>query len=120
MVVLMLVARAEACPKRFTGMTGNEGISQGCAAGAPGLPQKVLTAMDKKLAALVLGAMSLSMVPMMAQAYIGPGVGAGAIGAVIGVIGSIFLAIFAVLWYPIKRMLKGKKKSPQADKTASK
>ena len=48
-------------------------------------------------------------VPMMAEAYIGPGVGAGAIAAVIGVIGSIFLAIIAVLYYPIKRMLKGRK-----------
>ena len=44
-----------------------------------------------------------------AQAYIGPGVGAGAIAAVLGVIGSIFLAIVGVLYYPIKRLLKGRK-----------
>ena len=42
-------------------------------------------------------------------------VGAGAIGAVIGVIGSVFLAIFAVIWYPVKRMLKARKKSASAD-----
>jgi hypothetical protein len=44
-----------------------------------------------------------------AQAYIGPGVGAGALAAVVGVLGSIFLALFAVIYYPIKRMLKKRK-----------
>ena len=76
--------------------------------------------MDRKSAAFVLGILSLALLPAAAQAYIGPGVGAGALGAVVGVIGAVFLAIFAVLWYPIKRMLKGKKKPAQADKTASK
>ncbi|MCB2137359.1 MAG: hypothetical protein KDE08_15695 [Rhodobacteraceae bacterium] len=47
--------------------------------------------------------------PLAAQAYIGPGVGAGALAAVVGVLGSIVLAIFAVLYYPIKRMMKGRK-----------
>lgn len=47
--------------------------------------------------------------PLAAQAYIGPGVGAGALTAVLGVLGSIVLAIFAVIYYPIKRLLKGKK-----------
>ena len=42
--------------------------------------------------------------PATAAAYIGPGVGAGAIAAVLGVIGSILLAIVAVIYYPIKRM----------------
>lgn len=47
--------------------------------------------------------------PSAALAYIGPGVGAGAIAAVLGVLGSILLAIVAVLYYPIKRLLKGRK-----------
>ena len=45
-------------------------------------------------------------VPGVAHAYIGPGLGAGAIAAVIGVFGSIFLALFAVIYYPVKRALK--------------
>ena len=76
--------------------------------------------MDRKSAAFVLGILSFALLPAAAQAYIGPGVGAGALGAVVGVIGAVFLAIFAVLWYPIKRMMKGKKKPAQADKTATK
>lgn len=41
--------------------------------------------------------------PSTVQAYIGPGLGLGVLGAVLGVITSIFLAIFALFWYPIKR-----------------
>lgn len=39
-------------------------------------------------------------------AYIGPGLGTGVIATVIGVIASILLAIFAILWYPFKRLIK--------------
>ena len=41
-----------------------------------------------------------------AQAYIGPGAGAGTIAIVLGILASIVMAFFAILWYPIKRMLK--------------
>jgi hypothetical protein len=43
-----------------------------------------------------------------AFAYIGPGVGAGVIATVLGVLTAIALALFAVLWYPLKRLLKPK------------
>jgi hypothetical protein len=54
--------------------------------------------------------------PSEAVAYIGPGMGAGTIAVVLGFIGSILLAIFAILYYPIKRIvkkLKNKKKAEQ-------
>jgi flagellar motor component MotA len=41
-----------------------------------------------------------------AAAYIGPGVGAGMIATVLGILTAIALAIFAVVWYPLKRLLK--------------
>ncbi|MDB5008169.1 MAG: hypothetical protein JWQ84_1222 [Mucilaginibacter sp.] len=37
--------------------------------------------------------------------YIGPGLGGGIITAVLGFITSIFLALFAIIWYPIKRVI---------------
>ena len=43
-------------------------------------------------------------------AYIGPGIGGGVIAAVLGVIGAVLLALFGILYYPIKRMLKNRKK----------
>lgn len=39
-----------------------------------------------------------------AQAYVGPGLGVGVIGAIVGVVGAILMAIIGVFWYPLKRM----------------
>lgn len=50
-----------------------------------------------------------------AAAYLGPGLGAGTLALILGFVASIFLALFAVFWYPIKRLIKGRKK---ADGTA--
>ena len=38
------------------------------------------------------------------QAYVGPGLGVGVIGAIVGVVGAILMAIIGVFWYPLKRM----------------
>ena len=46
-----------------------------------------------------------------ALAYVGPGIGAGTLGVVLGLLGSIFLALFAFFWYPIKRIFTGKGKA---------
>ncbi len=79
--------------------------------------------MKKALFPALISAVALVSLPSAALAYIGPGVGAGAIAAVLGVLGSIFLAIVAVLYYPIKRMMKGRKakvaKSGDAGKPAA-
>jgi hypothetical protein len=48
-----------------------------------------------------------------AFAYIGPGLGAGTVAVILGVIGSVFLALFAIFWYPIKRLLKKFRKPKQ-------
>ncbi len=65
--------------------------------------------MQKTLFPTVIVALVLALHAAPALAYIGPGVTGGAIAAVLGVIGSIFLAIVAVLYYPIKRLFKGRK-----------
>ncbi len=41
-----------------------------------------------------------------AYAYIGPGMGGGIILATIGIVIAIFAAIFGIIWFPIKRLLK--------------
>lgn len=45
------------------------------------------------------------MPPQSAMAYVGPGLGLGAVGAILGVVLSVILAVFAIVWYPIKRWL---------------
>jgi len=49
---------------------------------------------------------SLIVFPHAAHAYIGPGLGAGAVAVVVGVLASIGLALIAILWYPLKRLFK--------------
>lgn len=53
--------------------------------------------------------------PDDANAYIGPGLGAGTIGLILGVFGSIFIALFAIFWYPLKKFLKKIKILKQRD-----
>ena len=48
-------------------------------------------------------------------AYIGPGTGLSAIGAVLAVVAGIAVAIFGFFWYPIKRLLGKNKKSGEPE-----
>ena len=61
--------------------------------------------MKKSILIIVLLSISIP-----AYAYLGPGMGGGVIAAVLGVIGAVLLALFGILYYPIKRMLKNRKK----------
>ena len=62
---------------------------------------------DKRLLSgpTVLG-LFLLLAPTPAFAYIGPGLGAGAVATVLAVLGSILLGIFSVIYYPIKRLMR--------------
>ncbi|WP_119304844.1 hypothetical protein [Dongia deserti] len=51
-----------------------------------------------------------------AAAYIGPGVGAGMIATVLGILTAIALAVVAIVWYPLKRLLKRNAHSSTATK----
>ena len=54
---------------------------------------------------------SVSMVVFLTPfiAYIGPGMGGGAIAAIFGIIAAFFLGLWGILYYPIKRAFKNKK-----------
>lgn len=43
---------------------------------------------------------------MLILLYTGPGLGAGVVATVLGIIGSMFLAVFAAVWYPMKRVYR--------------
>lgn len=53
--------------------------------------------------------MAMVFAPVSAFAYVGPGLGVGAIMSAIGVVVSIFAAVLGVLYYPIKRAIKNRK-----------
>ena len=48
----------------------------------------------------------LAVNPAPALAYMGPGLGLGAIGAALGVIAALLLMLVSIVWYPFKRMLR--------------
>ncbi len=65
--------------------------------------------MTSRTSLLTLSAALILAAATPAAAYIGPGLGAGAIATVLGVIASVFLLIVAVVYYPVKRLLKKRK-----------
>lgn len=44
--------------------------------------------------------------PAVASAYIGPGLGAGAIEAVLGILAGLLMLVAGVVWYPLKRLIR--------------
>ena len=48
------------------------------------------------------------LLPMPAAAYIGPGAGLSAIGSLVALIGAFFLLLAGFVWYPVKRLLRGR------------
>jgi len=68
---------------------------------------------DYKLTLLLAAPLLLAAMP--AAAYIGPGAGAGTIAIVLGILASIVMAFFAILWYPMKRLLKKWRPAPETE-----
>ncbi len=73
-----------------------------------------------KTVQFLFAAFSAICVASPAHAYIGPGAGLGAIAITIALGLGILLLVFGLVWYPLKRMLKGKSGSVAADEEAGK
>lgn len=58
------------------------------------------------------------MTVMPVLAYLGPGLGAGVVAAILGVITAFFLAVVGIVWYPIKRMLRKRRKAESETATS--
>lgn len=56
-----------------------------------------------------------------ALAYVGPGAGLGAIGAALGLIAAVVMALGAIIFWPIRRLMRRRRKNSalKADATAS-
>ncbi len=53
---------------------------------------------------------SISVLSAPALAYVGPGIGVGALGVLLGVLLSVLLALVSIFWYLPKRLLRKRKK----------
>ncbi|HEY5776752.1 MAG TPA: hypothetical protein VIS57_11740 [Xanthomonadales bacterium] len=58
-----------------------------------------------KILALILLVLPLS----SALAYIGPGAGISVLGSLLGILATIFVAIGAVLFWPLRKLMKRRK-----------
>lgn len=56
----------------------------------------------------------VSLFHLSALGYIGPGSGLAALGAFVALVFALIVAVFGFIWYPIKRLLR-KKKRNEAD-----
>jgi hypothetical protein len=60
-----------------------------------------------QLACAAIAAILLFLTPLScAYAYVGPGLGLSAIGAVFAFLAAIFLTIVGFIWYPIKKLMR--------------
>ena len=58
----------------------------------------------------------LILIENTAFAYIGPGMTGGVFAATIGIIIAIFAALFGLIWFPVKRLLKKSKEKADLKK----
>lgn len=64
---------------------------------------------------LALVSLLMLAAPGTALAYVGPGLGVGAIAAFLGAVLAVVLAIVGIVWYPLKRFFaRNKPKDPGA------
>jgi hypothetical protein len=54
----------------------------------------------------ITGFLVLLGVSLDALAYVGPGLGAGALAAVLGIVAGILMLVVGVVWYPLKRLYR--------------
>jgi hypothetical protein len=53
-------------------------------------------------------ALCLLAMPLPASAYIGPGAGLSALGTFVAIVGAFVLLLAGFVWYPVKRLLRGR------------
>lgn len=58
----------------------------------------------------IVAAMLVALVPSDGHAYIGPGAGLSAFGALLALVVTVIVAIFGFVWYPIKRLARSLKR----------
>ena len=58
-----------------------------------------------------LSALLITLLPTIANAYVGPGAGLSAIGSLLALLLAIVVAFVGFFWYPIKRLIARTKNS---------
>ena len=74
--------------------------------------------MKLKTSSLISTALSVLLLVIFVQqpamAYVGPGTGIAALGALLAIIVGVIAALFGFLWYPMKRFMKKRQAAKNA------
>jgi hypothetical protein len=70
------------------------------------MPQIAQPRRARSLPGAILLAVLVVAAPTAAFAYVGPGLGLGAIASFFALIGAILMGIVGFVWYPFKRLLR--------------
>ena len=54
-----------------------------------------------------------------AYAYMGPGAGLAFIGSLIALIASVFVGLLGLVWYPVKRLIRMRRRASDGDRNLS-
>ena len=57
----------------------------------------------------------LALIASPAAAYVGPGAGISVLGSLLGILATIFVAIGAILFWPIRKLMKRRKAKKEAE-----
>jgi hypothetical protein len=60
----------------------------------------------------------LALIASPAAAYVGPGAGISVLGSLLGILATIFFAIGAIIFWPVRKFLKRKKARAASTATA--
>lgn len=60
---------------------------------------------------LILLLFLILMVPSTTLAYIGPGAGISVLGSLLGILGTIVIAVSAILFWPIRKVIRRRKQA---------
>ncbi len=58
---------------------------------------------------LILKILFLLFITTSSNAYLGPGIGGGALAATLGIVIAIFAVLFGLIWFPVKKLIKKRK-----------
>ena len=71
----------------------------------------------KNLLVIISTSLILSITaPSFSFAYFGPGMGGGLIASVLGIVIAILTLLIGIIWFPIRRLIKSKKKKKDIKK----
>ena len=60
---------------------------------------------------LILKILFFLFITTSSYAYLGPGIGGGALATILGIVISLFAVLFGLIWFPVKRLLKKRKEA---------